>query len=108
MPSWRRATALLVAGSVALAMVGAFGSTAVAGTPGTWNKVSGLGGAARNIDELGLERTADGVLHIVWRRQGAGNADDLMHTAISADARSLAGPDLITTIIRRTKSPICC
>jgi hypothetical protein len=90
--------AVLVTGGATLVGAGALASPALAGTPGTWNKVSGLGGAARNVDELGLERTVDGVLHIVWRRAGSGNADDLMHTAISADARSVIAPVVITTM----------
>lgn len=41
-------------------------AAAVAGPPGKWTKVTGLDYTGSNIDELGLARTPDGVLHVVY------------------------------------------
>jgi hypothetical protein len=41
----------------------------------TWRQVTASGGAS--IDQVGLVRTSDGVLHVVWHKGG-----DLLHTAI--------------------------
>jgi hypothetical protein len=56
--------------------LGALASAPLAqvGTFGHWTRVTGVGGhAARLTDEVGLERTANGVLHVAWTREGAGN-----------------------------------
>jgi hypothetical protein len=42
-----------------------------------WRQVTASGGAS--IDQVGLTRTSDGVLHVVWHTGG-----DLLHTAITA------------------------
>jgi hypothetical protein len=36
-----------------------------------------------SIDQVGLARTADGVLHVVWTHPTGPNTEDLLHTAIS-------------------------
>lgn len=59
-------------------------SSAGAGSPGTWTRVSDPNGT--NSDEVALARTADGVLHAVWRRHGNG-VQELRHTAISRSGR---------------------
>ena len=46
----------------------------------TWQQVTASGGAS--IDQVGHVRTADGVLHVVWHKDG-----DLQHTAILANGR---------------------
>jgi hypothetical protein len=74
----------------------AFGLSAVsaqAGPPGTWTQVTGIGGGVQAGDEIGLERTADGRLHVAWTRTPAGAA--LFHSALSVDARTVSGPDFI-------------
>jgi hypothetical protein len=55
-------------------------STVRAGSPGTWTQVTDPGG--RNIDEVGLARTADGVLHVVWPKRG-GTQGGILHRPIS-------------------------
>jgi hypothetical protein len=67
--------------------------TAHAGPPGTWTRVTGAGGGVQAGDEIGLERTSDGRLHVAWTRTPAAPA--LFHSALSADARTLRGPHLI-------------
>jgi hypothetical protein len=67
--------------------------TAHAGPPGTWTQVTGVGGGVQAGDEIGLERTSDGRLHVAWTRTPAAPA--LFHSALSADARTLGGPHLI-------------
>jgi hypothetical protein len=66
-------------------------TVAQAGPPGTWTKVTGIGATGRNTDEIDLERTADGVLHLAWTRGRA----EVLHSAIAADARSVSGPQPI-------------
>jgi hypothetical protein len=68
------ALALAAAGALAVAAPGG------AGRPGAWTKISD--GKQANIDQVGLARTADGVLHVAWRRE-TGATNDLVHTAIS-------------------------
>jgi hypothetical protein len=55
-------------------------SAARAGSPGTWTRATDPGG--RNIDEVGLARTADGVLHVVWPKQTAKDGG-ILHRPIS-------------------------
>lgn len=43
-----------------------------------------------NIDQLGLARTGDGVLHLAWRRDN-GPSPDLVHSAISPAGKSIGG-----------------
>jgi hypothetical protein len=55
--------------------------------PGTWNAVTSADGA--NIDQVGLARTPDGKLHVVWKRKTPGhdvNAD-LVQTLIDANGK---------------------
>src|SRR5215218_3281838 len=63
-------TRLIVA--AALALVAAPISVAEAAA---WRQVTASGGAS--IDQVGLVRTSDGVLHVAWHKGG-----DLLHTAI--------------------------
>src|ERR1044071_1120073 len=85
-------------------MVALFAGGASAGTTTSWSRVTDLGG--RNIDEVGLARTGDGVLHVVWRRQ-AGTEESVRHAAIQKNGtvgapttavgglRGLSDPDLV-------------
>lgn len=66
--------ALLAAAALALA-------AAPSAHAATWKQLTSAGGA--NIDQVGLLRTADGVLHVAWHRRTGPNTEDLMHTAIS-------------------------
>ena len=72
--------------------------SAFAGPPGKWTRITGIEGVpAADTDEVGLERTADGVLHVAWTRPAGGLGDTVLHSAISADAKSVSGPDPILT-----------
>jgi hypothetical protein len=62
--------------------------SAAAGGPGVWTQISS--GQQENIDELGLARTGDGVLHVVWRRKNGSN-DDLVHSAVSPSGAAVGG-----------------
>jgi hypothetical protein len=57
------------------------GGAASAGTTSSWSRVTDTG--ARNIDQVGLARTKDGVLHVVWRQQGGGTNEFIRHASIS-------------------------
>lgn len=64
-----------------------------AGPPGQWTQVTGFGVEAKNTDEIGLARTADGVLHVAWTRAPGGTYDDqLLHSAIGASGKGVTGP----------------
>src|SRR4051812_47591862 len=70
-----------------LALVAALAATlvsAAAGSgPGGWQTFAA--GKLNTSDQIGLARTSDGVLHVVWHRHAAGgNSDELLHTAIPA------------------------
>lgn len=54
---------VVVAALTATALV----SAVRAGSPGSWTRVTDTGG--QNIDEVGLARTPDGVLHVAWPRR---------------------------------------
>src|ERR671910_1332776 len=50
-----------------------------------WKRVTTEDGSG--IDQVGLARTGDGVLHLVWHHPTGPNTDDLLHTAIGRDGR---------------------
>jgi hypothetical protein len=69
---------------------------ATAAAPAKWARVTGVEGVeAVNTDEVGLERTADGVLHVAWTRKADALSDTLLHSAIAANGGSVSGPDTI-------------
>ena len=51
----------------------------------TWKQLTTPGGA--NIDQVGLLRTGDGVLHVIWHKRTGPNTEDLLHTAIAANGK---------------------
>jgi hypothetical protein len=65
-----------------------------AGPPGEWTRITDLTG--RNIDEVAIARTRDGVLHVVWVRKNA-TTWDLVHDAIDGSGRPVGYP---TTILK--------
>src|SRR5262245_33491628 len=84
--------------AAAAALLGAlaWAGSAQAGPPGKWTQVTGVGGQEDlNTLRVGLLRTADGVLHIGWSRNGPGNSASILHSSVSADAKSISGPDTI-------------
>jgi hypothetical protein len=80
---------------IAALALGVFAATAQAGPPGTWTRVTGTGGGVQGGEEIGLERTSDGRLHVAWTSAPTGRQPLLLHSAVSADARRVSGPDLI-------------
>jgi len=97
-----RRGAVFVAVAAVLVSVG---GGATAGTTTSWSRVTDLG--ARNIDQVGLARTKDGVLHVVWRHS-VGIDDTLRHAVIAQNGnvgaatnavsglRGSSDPDLVT------------
>jgi hypothetical protein len=77
----------------------------VTGPPGKWTRITDTN--LRNIDEVGLARTSDGVLHVVWPADVGPLDKAVMHTAISPDGtagtattvatglHSLGNPDVV-------------
>lgn len=51
---------------------------------------------AHNTSEVGLERTADGVLHVLWPRD-SGASEQVMHSAISPSGKTVSGPHQVVT-----------
>lgn len=47
-----------------------------------WTRVTDVDG--RNIDEVGVARTEDGALHVLWRKRVAPNQEEIRHTPVSA------------------------
>jgi hypothetical protein len=89
----RRAIGLAaLAGLVAVAPLGvahgAADGRAAAGAGGAparqWTQVTD-GTDTRNIDEVGLVRTEDGVLHVLWRDRPGRGEEDIRHTPVSPD-----------------------
>jgi hypothetical protein len=71
-------------------------ASAHAGPPGKWTQVTGVAGQPdQNTLRAGLVRTADGVLHVGWMRSGAGTSASILHSSISANAKTVSGPDTI-------------
>jgi hypothetical protein len=66
---------------------------AIAGAPGHWTKIST--GTVSLINEPGLYRTPDGVLHVVFKRTVSGN-DEIAHAAVAANGSTVGG---VTTIV---------
>ena len=83
----------------------ALGGSAVGGTTTSWSLVTDTG--ARNIDQVGLARTNDGVLHAVWSRR-VGSEEMIRHATIAKNGqvaaattavggvRGLSDPDIVT------------
>jgi hypothetical protein len=79
----RRARLLVMALAVAVFVLPA--SSTLAGSPGVWSRVTAPDG--RNIDQVSLARTADGVLHLAWL-QKAGAKENLVQSAITPSGGS--------------------
>src|SRR5690349_14256467 len=50
-----------------------------------WQRLTPQDGSGS--DQVGLARTGDGVLHVLWRQRTGGNSEDLLHTPISRAGR---------------------
>jgi hypothetical protein len=83
----------------------AIGGGAFGGTTTSWSRVTDTG--ARNIDQVGLARTNDGLLHVVWSRQASPSEEQVRHSAIAKNGsvgaattaigslRGLSDPDIV-------------
>jgi hypothetical protein len=76
--------------AVALTL-GAGADVADAGPPGRWTRVTGVGQPVASTLEVGVARTPDGVLHVLWTRE-ARTAGSVLHSTVSADARRVGAP----------------
>ena len=85
------ATRTLRTAAVAAVVLLAAAGSAEAGPPGKWSQVTGVGADDGNPMRPDLARTADGVLHVSWTRD-LGGGGSLLHSAISADAKTVSGP----------------
>lgn len=68
---------------------------AAAGPPGTWTQVTSEPQPS-NTREIGLERTADGVLHLVWTRDN-GASEQVLHSSIPLSGSEVVGPDQLVS-----------
>lgn len=59
-----------------------------------WKQVTTPGGSS--IDQVGLLRTSDGVLHAAWRRRSGPNTEDLLHTTLNPNG-SLGATTMIVS-----------
>ena len=57
-------------------------------TAAPWKRVTSEDGSG--IDQVGLARTGDGVLHLAWHHPTGPNSEDLLHTTISRQGRIVA------------------
>lgn len=87
--SRRILSAALLAVICALAATG----DASAGPPGSWTQLTG---PHPIITEVGLARTGDGTLHVLWPST-AGLAGSANHSSLSADAKTAGGPHPVIT-----------
>jgi hypothetical protein len=69
--------------AVAVVLVAAAAAPSAQAAP--WKRVTTPDGAS--TDQVGLARSADGVLHLAWHHPTGPNTADLLHTAISAAGR---------------------
>ena len=67
--------------AVAVAVIVAAASAAPAAHAAPWKRVTTPDGASTH--QVGLARTADGVLHVAWHHPTGPNTEDLLHTVIS-------------------------
>src|SRR5688572_5283563 len=59
-----------------------------AGVPGRWDTVvRGANAPGGSASELGLARTADGVLHVAWKEQTGPLVEAIRHRSVSAAGR---------------------
>jgi hypothetical protein len=70
------------AAAIALVIVGCAAPSASAAP---WKRVTTPDGAS--TDQVGLARTADGVLHVVWSHPTGPNTEDLSHTVVGRNGR---------------------
>ncbi len=94
----------VVAGFVLVSVVVgvATGLSASVGTPGVWTKVTA--GDRRNIDDVGLARTSNGVLHVLWQRRTGPINTSIVHTPVTK-AGKVGGTNIVLGGLRTVDDP---
>ena len=91
------AAALLCSAAVLSVVISTVASGAMSshtGAPGSWSLV---GSGIRSVSgQIGTARTADGVLHVIWSRGGAGTTQELIESTVSP-AGKVASPIVIVS-----------
>lgn len=77
----RHRIALAAALGLVVALAALTGISAQAGPPGVWTRVTDPNG--RNIDQIGLARARNGVLHVFWMRRDGPVSESIRHTPVS-------------------------
>jgi hypothetical protein len=75
----------MLARALSIALVALATAAPAAASAASWKQLTASNG--QNIDQVGLLRTADGVLHVAWHHQSGPSTEDLLHTAISPAGR---------------------
>jgi hypothetical protein len=73
-----------------------------AGPPGKWTRITDTN--LDNIDEVGLARTSDGVLHVLWPAQSGALDNAVMHTGITPKGE-VAGTQTVEGGLHSLRSP---
>ena len=76
--------------------------SASAGPPGKWTRITDTN--LDNIDEVGLARTSDGVLHAVWPAHFGSLDEAVMHTAITPNGK-VAGTNMVSGGLHSVRNP---
>lgn len=87
----------LSAAAAGAALTLALPAAALAGPPGKWTQVTGFGTPDPNTLEASVARSADGVLHVSWTRADSSSAETLLHSSVSANAKTVGGPQTVYT-----------
>ncbi len=95
---------LIVVGTIlVVALVGAAaGLSASMGPPGVWTKVTS--GDRRNIDDVGLARTPNGVLHVLWQHRTGPTTTSIVHTTVTK-AGKVGGTNVVVAGLRTADDP---
>jgi hypothetical protein len=80
--------------SVVISTAASGATSSQAGAPGSWSLAAS--GIRSLSGQIGTARTADGVLHVIWSRGGAGAPEQLLETTVSP-AGTVAAPTVIVS-----------
>ena len=84
----------LVSRAVALSALVVLASASPA-TAATWLKVTGFGEPDSNTLEVGLARTANGTLNVLWSQDTSSDQHLVLNTQVSANGKSVTGPHTV-------------
>lgn len=74
---------MMLRAAVTTALIAALAAAPAHAAP--WKRVTAENGSG--IDQVGFDRTGDGVLHLAWKHPTGPNTEDLLHTFIGRDGR---------------------